>query len=399
MKKLKFKSYIGLLLLSFSISPLCVMANMKMGAGNNIVEPYIILGLILLSYDDLLKSIFISCFTKRKVFYILYVLIFLFLIGLLRGEGNFPIVYADFRCHIVLLYAFLLFQQPLLFQWENGHIVKFFLWSSIFMDLTYSILTFQGIMAGITDNVRITSLSIINCVILLFLYILKWKDYNKALFIIMIMTYHVIVSAMRNFYIVYAVALLVYSFYLLKERGRMFQKVVIISLMVLAPILYWDSVMDFWMSDGSRSTHSVERVEQTFSGENTEVERTNSVLLPFEDPTYYIIPHGLGWRDFLGEIQHHYPGGIIWSTMDSQFYYMFFHYGSLLAMLLFLYLYGKSISNILHISQIRIVLLAIFALNTVALLTQGAAFTMLSFSCYYGILWSCAVSPYKNLLS
>lgn len=398
MQKIKLKNYLGILLIAFSISPLSFMLNAKCGLGNNIIEPYFLIGLFLISRNKLLALVFTSWIGRGIFSKLLLLLLFLFSIGMLRTDGDVSIVYADLRCNILILYAFFLFQQPELFQWENGKIIRFMLWSSILMDLLYSILYFRDVMAGLESNPRITMVCIINCVVLLVLYLHKWRNLNKAFFILMILTYHVVVSSMRNFYLIYIMAILIFAIYLFRERGRKFQKLIIISAMVMIPIMYWDSLMDFWMSDSSRAIHSVNRVTETVSGESVETERINSILYPLTDPLYYIFPHGLGWRGFIKEIQHHYPKGSILSSMDSQFYYLFFHYGSLIAIIIIYFIFKNAIFNILRCNKIRLELIFLLALYSIAFFTQATMFAYLSFAFYYGLLLAMLIRPKYNLL-
>lgn len=398
MKQLKLIHYFGIAFIMFSVSPLSYMMNLRLGITQNIIEPFLLSGLYLLSRDKMMASIFVSWLTGKRFYIVTILLVLLAFIGIIRSNGEFSYVYADFRCNMLLFYAFILFQQPALFSFKHGHVVKFMLWISIIMDLAYSLLYFINVLSGFEESPRIRMVCIINCVVLMVLYLVKWHNPNKAFILISILAYHTIVSAMRNFYIIFIASLIILMLYLLKEKGMYLQKLIIVAILVAAPIMYGGAVIDFWMSDGSRSIHSVNRVRETLSGETQETERTNSVLYPFTDPDYYIIPHGLGWRGFVNEIQRHYHGESILSSMDSQFYYLFFHYGTFLALFIVGYIVKRSVHSIITQKRIRLVLLLLCILYATAFFTQATMFAYLSFACYYGFLLSIIIHPQHNLL-
>lgn len=157
--------------------------------------------------------------------------------------------------------------------------------------------------------------------------------------------------------------------------------------------------MDFWMSDGSRSIHSVNRVKETFSGESKETERYNSLILPLTDSPYYIIPHGFGWRGFTDEIQDRYGRNKILSSMDSIFYYLCFHYGLILTAIIFILLIKfllRKYRLLKNKSKVNFIILMLYFAT--AFLTQATIFAYITFSFSYAILLSqiCEVKRSKT---
>lgn len=385
--KLKFSFFFGILLIAFSISPLSVLLTSEL-FGNNIIEPFLILGLILVSSTFPIKVIIFSTFRNSYFLLFLWLLIILFVLGLMNSY-QIDYVYADFRCNILLIFSFLLFSDQRLYELRDGFFIKFLLWSIILMDLFYSIIMLKSNLAG-TGEARIRMISPISCVILMYLYLSRWRRIDMAFLLLLFLTWHTVVSAMRNFYIIFFLSFVMFLINLFFSfKIKFVYKFLVLSLIAFIPIYSWRFVWGFWMSDGSRSIHSVNRVEETISGESVETERLNSILLPFSDTLYYILPHGIGWRAFIDDIQSRYSQKLILSSMDSSFYYLCFHYGLIITLILIIILFFKLFKLFFKtrgIIQFNFVILTFLFVS--AFFTQATMFAFLSFAFCYGVLLS-----------
>lgn len=368
--------------------------------GNNMIEPFLFLGIIFASNIAIIKNTILGIVRYKFFLIFIYILTILFFLGLLNTY-QLVYVYADFRCIILLVFSFFLFSDTRTYEWQNGSFIKLLLWSVIIMDLAYSMIMLKLNLAGIEDA-RIRMITPISCVVLMYLYLTKWKNLGLAFVLLSIIAYHTVVSSMRNFYIIFALSFILFLINMtFAIKAKITYKIILILIIILIPIYTWKSILNFWMSDASRSIHSVNRVEELISGQSNEAERINSILLPFTDITYYLIPHGIGWRGFIEDIQKRYEQKNILSTMDSAFYYMCFHFGLILTMILVLFFSRRFLNAIKYqkkISKLNIIILIL--LFVVAFFTQATMFAYLSFAFGYGILLSQIIgSPRHNFVT
>jgi hypothetical protein len=379
------KVYIGVILMAFAISPLSVMFTERF-IGPNLVEPFFFLGVFLVMKDNIIKG----CFKKKVKSFLfrvsLFILIFQFLLGtLLTFEIQY--VYADFRTTLLLIFSLLIFRDRELWYYKNGWFHKRILWLLIIMDIVYSVLYLMSVLAGTQDDVRIRLVSPISVIVLMYLYLFKWKNVNLAFFLLAILTYHTVVSTMRNFYILFILSLIIFIIGILHNRISKCHKIIIAASLIIIPYYTWNSVYDFWMSDGSRQIHSINRVEETLNGENTEEERMNSVFLPLKSPVYYLLPKGIGWRGYVKTIQKENKGSQILSTMDSSFFYLSYHYG-LIFLFFFIFYLSKNSLRIFRENKgtDKICWIIFSVVYATAFFTQATMFAYLTFAFNYGLL-------------
>lgn len=387
--------YIGIILLAFSVSPLSVMFTEKF-LGPNMVEPFFFLGLYLIMQNFIMRIV-IKRIINNPLFIISFLVISIQLLLGIASTREVAYVYADFRTALLLIFGFLLFQQKIVLTYHHGFIIKCLLWSIVMMDLIYSLLYFNSVLMGIQTHVRIRMVSPISCVLLMYLYLNKWKNINLAFLLFAVLSYHTIVSAMRNFYIIYFISLVILLLGLMHNRTNRIHKAIILAMLIIIPLYSWHGVYEFWMSDGSRQIHSINRVEEMINrhDQDIEKERINSVAIPFENPIRYVLPRGIGWRGYVHTVQEENGKNRILSTMDSTFYYISFHYGIIILLILLFFLFNSFRNNFVILLPFgRIMWSAFFILFATAFFTQATMMAYISFAFNYGMLLAFLTKPF-----
>jgi hypothetical protein len=334
------QTLLGFLLLALSVSQLAVSITQKI-TGANFIEPILIAGLYLLNKDPRFRMPITSTI-KSKAFINGIVFSFcFFVLGILTsGEGNIyynsPIknCYGDFRVLIVILFTFLLITNKNWVTYNRNLFIKNLLWPFVIFDLIAT----RVLVSNSTETIRILGSVPSAAVILMSFYLSKGK-YLISLFLISICGYHAVFSSSRNYIFIFLIAFLLFIYYLFFKKApnkyNIFARGVSIFSLVVIPIVLAPIVYGFWMQDTKRRMHTIDRSEQLIeSGGTNESERINSILLPFVDIDFYILPAGLGWKNHINKIQKHYPNGEVISSMDSTFFYQFYHFGFLIGLII-----------------------------------------------------------------
>lgn len=379
------KTYIGILFIAFSISPLSV--HFMQGLGLNVIEPWLFIGgIILFSGDKYYKFIFRHMLINANLRNLMLLYTSLFVLGFVM-TGELKYAYADYRVVILFTFSYMLFSNGPLLNYKNGLLVKSLLWSIILFDIIYSYIYIKEYQLGLIESVKIRLVSPVVIVDLMALYLLRWRNSFKAFVLFLIIFYFVIFGAMRNFFVIGIVSAIIMIIGLVGKSIKWYNKLLLLFAIIIIPILFADKIMDFWLSDPNRAIHTIQRTEQTLNGEDSEISRVNSFLYPIINFPYYLFPHGIGWRGFWG---HYDNSDVYWfASADSSFYYIAFHY-SIIALIAFLRFIIIKWTNVLFKCYITMrqsmIILLLGILFFVAFFTQGTMFMQVEFGFGYGAL-------------
>lgn len=329
----KYRTNFGFVLIAFSISQIAIFVTQKI-TGANLIEPFLFLGFYIISRDIRFRRPIFDVFKSKTFSSSIIFLSFFFVLGILSSsEGNIyysnPIVncYSDFRISILIVYVFLLLTSK---SWHSNNREVFLqkvLWPFILFDLISS----RILIESSQESVRVLG-AVPSAVIVLMSFYLRKGKYLISLTLLSICGYHAVFSSSRNYFVIFFLGYLLYIYYIFFKRKNIkfnyFKRLILLFITIFLPIILMPIVYSFWDSDPSRSIHTIERTQQMLdSNGDTEGERLNSLLLPFTDTEFYLIPKGFGWKNHIDKIQDHYKRGEVISSMDSTFYYLFYHYG------------------------------------------------------------------------
>jgi hypothetical protein len=334
------QTLLGFILLALSFSQLAVSITQKI-TGANFIEPILIAGIYLLNKDSRYRiPITSTVLSKTFISGVIFLFCF-FVIGILTSGDpdlyyNSPIrnCYADLRTLILILFIFILFTNKNWIPYNRNLFIKSLLWPFIIFD----VIATRVLISNSTETVRILG-SVPSAVIILMAFYLNKGKYLISLLLITIIGYHAVISSSRNYIVIFLVAFVLFNYYLFFKKTpnkyNFFARGLSIFCLVVIPIVIAPLVYDFWMKDTRRRMHTIERSQNVIeSGGANESERINSVIQPFVDSYFYLIPAGLGWRNHINKIQKHYPNGEVISSMDSTFYYQFYHFGFLIGLII-----------------------------------------------------------------
>lgn len=384
---IKNQIILGFVLVTFSITQIAVFFT-QMFIGVNFIEPFLLLGFFIISKDIKFRApIFSVLKSKAFGFSILFLSLF-FIIGLLtsgNGSAEFPNpiqnCYSDFRASILAVFVFFLLTSE---KWEIKNrelFLVYMLWPFIFFDVISSML----LTSSSDETVRVLNAVPSVVVVLMILYLRKDK-FIIALGLLSICGYHAVFSFSRNYILIFIIGYLFYMYFLIfgrKTKINYFKKQLLLSLTVFLPLILVPVVYSFWEADVDRSIHTIELTQQLIDSKGgTESQRTNSLVLPFTDTDFYMLPHGLGWKNHIGVIQSHYTRGELWSSMDSTVYYLFYHYGFLIGLVLNVIILGFVLKSIFSKKnqRDRIIKSCCAILFLSSYFTQSTTMTMLQFA-------------------
>ena len=396
--------FAGIIFLSFALSWLSPLLSSLL-IKNNIPEIFIFISFICLANSAKnIWSLILVTFNSKFFISVLVFSFLLLLLSLLKQNSEFGNAFGDFRSNISFIFFLQLFAYY--FNWrktENTHFLINLLVLISLMDLLALVLRpYIGIQDD--NNVKQTISIIIPA--LLTIYFIRKKMLLKSLFFLCIVSYESIIGFFRNYYIIAIVVLFIILITLteiilkknkmsLKIKSLFFGVTIFISILFLSPRVY-----NYWDSDSSRSIHSINRTQEFFEDKNQEQERRNSINVVIEEPLLFVIPHGLGWRNFTKDIERDFSYYHIISSMDSCFFYVAFHYGlfSLLILILFFckaiysqFVNSKIWSNTFPI-YIRMLLLVLFFSS---FFTQSIMFTTIQAAFSYSLLFALVLNPIK----
>lgn len=383
-----YRIYFGFVLIAFSISQIALFVTQKI-TGANFIEPFLFLGFYIISRDlrfrrpvfDVLKS---NTFLSSVLFLMVF-----FVIGILTaGDGSIyysnPIVncYSDFRISVLIVFIFLLVTSK---RWHVNNRELFLikiLWPFILFDLVSS----RILIESSQESVRVLG-AVPSATIVLMSFYLKKGRYLISLALLFICGYHAVFSSSRNYMVIFFLGYLLYVYYIIFKRKKIkvnyFKRLVLLFITIVLPIILAPIVYNFWDSDPSRSIHTIQRTQQMMDSDgDTEGERLNSILLPFTDAEFYLIPNGFGWKNHIDKIQNHYKKGEVISSMDSTFYYLFYHYGFFVGFIINLsilvFVFRSFFSKINYSDQITKGFFAVLFLAS--FFTQSSTMALLQFA-------------------
>lgn len=394
---------IGIIFLAFSLSWLSPITISKI-VGNNIIEPFFALSIILIFYSNhntkfIIKGVFYSF---RFTLSFLTISIFA-IIGQIVSQTNFMNVYADYRANIIFIFFLLIINSK---KWKIND-KEFFLINLLvniaIMDLIALILR---IFFGFQEEDKVKQVISIVIPSVLSLYYLKNNKYFHSAVFTIIMAYEAIVGFLRSYYIVVIVtAVLIIIIVVSNVFNRKIsyssklKSILLLLFITISCILSANTIYNYWISDGSKMIHSINRSKELLTDADTEQERINSIKVLYEKSDQLIIPHGLGWRNFLDEIQKTFKEEKVISTMDSCLFYLSYHYGILVFIIIFSYSFFNVIKSTLNNNSKSLIFdkkiqIAFLILFLASFFTSGAMLTTPQSAFAYVTLYAIILRPF-----
>lgn len=395
--------WIGISLLGFCFSWLSQLL-IAIISPKNFFEIFLIPAFYYLTKrDNSLRPVFRGLL-RSKTFIGLFLLItFFFILGFFVSEFNFADTYADLRGNLTFVFFLMLVLSK---RWKEPDreqfVVRLLVVVSI-MDLVALLL--RPYFASQAETGLKQTISIIAPAILSLYYIRKGKFLASFLFAA-IMSYEAIVAFFRNYYfisiVVFFLLLVVIIQNLLSTRARVaakFKSLLLVGVIITVTIIAIPIVYNYWMSDGSKMIHSINRTEELLNNESQENERISSVTVVFEQADKFLLPNGIGWRAFTKKIETSFRNEGIISSMDSCIFYLGYHYG-IIILLLVLFYFSKSIFQSFWVEKhgnrvitpfFRVVFLLLFLAS---FLTQSVMFTIPQSAFVYSIFLAIIIRPF-----
>lgn len=326
--------YIGYILLALGLSPLTTQMFPQIG---NIIEPFILLGVIIIYRNTPYKIPFINTFKQRKSIVCLFLLMVLAIIGYFTPTiginlNEVPkLIYADFRSCYLFIYTLLLLHNKQWITEQKVDFLKKLLWLIIFMGFYYS---YNRISANVMlqdggSVERTLGIPMHFLVAQNLLYCKESKIWPHLILLAMGAYYATFSFARINILFFVVQVLIVATPLMLKKSKTLLQSLakftflvaIVVSLAYVVPKAY-----DFYSSsEGGRA--QIARITGNFdSVSKSEGERTKSLYVPFTEADWFLLPEGLGWRNHIKKIGEHFNYQIL-STQDSCWLYMFYHFG------------------------------------------------------------------------
>ncbi len=381
MKLSRFLSLtIGYLLLGLGISPITSTLFPSLG---NLIEPFIFIGALIITRKESFHIPFWEVFRSQKSIIAIILLVLFGLIGLVTPIGNivsnelYKYVYADLRACYLFYFSFLLLCSN---KWNNEQKVIFLrkiVWIIIVMGF-YA--TYNKLQENIIDNgstvERVLGIPTHFLVIQSFLYS-RTNKYLQSIILIVLGGYYAVFSYARINIFFFGVQVLLFLVPLLITKSRGFfqsaaKKVVLVGVVVSLFAIIPKAYDYYTSSEGGRA--QVQRIQDGEEGE-----RTRSLIVPFTDMEFYLLPEGLGWRNHIYKLGQHYNYKIL-STQDSCFLYLFYHFGFFVGLFLNLYIllsiYKNFMKQIKHLTSDTLLIGLVALAFLMGFFTQGIYFTV-----------------------
>jgi hypothetical protein len=397
-QKFDKKYFCGLLLLTFGLSWLSQLL-ISLVISSNLIEFILIPSLTILSRSKhQVSKIIVDTLTGQSIRILIPVILLFSILGVMGGEYNPAYVYADLRANSILIFFYLIFTNK---NWEPSQkedfLIHCLILISLFDILALALRPYMG-----QDKTKQT-ISIIAPAILS-IYYLRKNTFTLSFLFCIIMSYEAVVCFFRNYYLIAIVtySMMVYATFInLKSNKKTSERIkslsfilcILISALYSAPVIY-----QYWMSDDSKMIHSINRTEEFIQNSGTEKERISSLSVILSSPEIFIIPHGIGWRNFHQKISKDFASVDIISSMDSCIFYLSYHYGIIIFALVVSYMMfiivksfiKKEKNSDIFTKAIRFGFLILFFAS---FFTQGVMFTILQASFVYACLYSIIVKP------
>jgi hypothetical protein len=370
--------------------------------GANPIEPILFFGFYLAYKSNINFRQAFKDTLKQKMFGILATYCFVMFIWGILNTGTIVNVYADFRANLLFFFLIFFLNSN---KWDEEEREKTFihvLWGIAIFDLITMTIR-PNIIRG-SDNLIKQNVSTIAPAFLLIYYYIRGSIKNSILFFLII-AYEVVFSFMRNVYVISIITILILVilsiYFIFKDNKRLIRNSIFVLIFIsISVIKLSDKVYEYWMSDGSRSIHSVNRSLELINGESSEGERVNSFLFPILHADVMIIPQGLGAREHISRSAHLFNGKVL-STNDSAFLYLSYHYGFLFCWLFtiwFLMIQIKILlKHFLHKNRILFIIkLGFCSLIILAFFIQSIFLTFLPAVLAYSIILSVMLKSFPS---
>ncbi|HEX2847999.1 MAG TPA: hypothetical protein VHN59_15740 [Chitinophagaceae bacterium] len=395
--------WIGLSLLAFCFSWLSQLL-IAIVVPKNFFEIFLIPAFYYLTRrDSSVRPVFKSLLRSQGFIGLFLFITVFFILGFFVSEFNFADTYADFRANLTFVFFLMLALSKKWKEQEREQFLVRLLVVVSMMDLVALLL--RPYFAFQVEATVKQTISIVAPAILALYYIRKRKFLASFLFAA-IMSYEAIVAFFRNYYfislVVFFMLLVVVLQNLLSARARIstkFKSLMLVTVMVVITIIAIPIVYNYWMSDGSKMIHSINRTEELLNNESKENERINSLTVVFGHSDEFLLPHGIGWRAFTRTIEASFKGEGIISSMDSCIFYIGYHYGIIMLLLVIFYLFKSIIRSFGEKSSEKRVITPFFRILFLVLflasfMTQSVMLTIPQSAFVYSILFSIVIKPF-----
>lgn len=397
-----FLYLMGIVLVSFSISPLCVVF-MTIYLPYNFSELFLIPGFIfILISKSQIKNI-IRYNLKRKQFRELFFLVFFFFVlGIITGE-NIAYSYADFRTIAIFLFFAILRIRD----YKGQELMKKMIYH-IFITLSILDLFFLYFRTSFFNIEFDRFIVMAICPFIVSIILLNKNKFLPSSIFLGILVYESVVSTMRVnyiliiFYIIYMLVLFLNS---LKNKQISIVKVLLfISIVTVFSVKITPIIANYLQSSGSRYLHSVIRTENTLNDfEDEEAIRINTTFLFLKEPFEFLLPQGLGWRNHIQEVQSEFRKeyGVL-STMDSNIFYCIYHFGIVIGLIVIFQLFKMLFSLLFRLKKYTTFLGFMYYFIIVLIISsmfilKSWIFVYLNFGLIYSLLIVLIRYPDKHL--
>lgn len=371
---------LGYLTLSVAFSSLTQRMVPALG---NAVEPFILVGLLLISRYNPFKIPFRSVFLSKKCFACLTFLLAMAVVGVFTPVGDvllgsfYKNIYADFRSCFIFIYTVFLLRDK---RWTDEQKVTFLKW------LVWPIIFFGGIATfeKLISNADLTG-RVLECPYhyLLIQSLLYCRSRNYAVYAVLLGIggfYAVFSLARINIFMFAAHAAMVATSVFSAKTTSNWQRMVKVATFVIFVVALCRIVpkaAEFYTSTEAGRAQ-VDRLSNAVNRDDSEVERKTSIYIAFVEPEFFILPEGLGWRNHVYKITTHFHSRIL-STQDSCWLYLYYHFGIIggLFFSFLLFEYSSRFVKSMHgMSVESICKLLVLAAFTLCFFTQGMFFTI-----------------------
>ena len=323
--------------------------------GRNIVEPFFLLGLLLICY---------SCRTIRELFSrVIHSSRFLFLTGGLFAFGALgfftglqyvgPIdaaiaVYSDGRSIFIFFFLWFCAQTEGSALIEIDRVVtKIFIFLTVFEVVSVWKFGGGGMYLDTMEYSRMTILAV--APMFLVIRFLVAKRVLFAYGALLASLYIGVVALMRLNYLFVAIgvfAIVLFSIKYLKSGIGFFRSALLVLGIFAGITILPMKIVDYLEENPIRMIHGMNRLTALFEGEDMEETRQGNLYVLASEPEEFVIPQGFGTKAhtprIMSEFRQKY--GVL-SSVDSNIFYCCYHFGLLFGVILFVYIIGSIIKS------------------------------------------------------
>ena len=321
----------GFIILSLGLSPITTQLLPSLG---NVIEPFVLFGIFVINRNSPFKIPFVRVFKSKPSIYGMFFLIIMAVVGLLTPQGSITMgnvytnIYADFRACYIFFYIFLLLLNRGWNSEQKAFFLKWLVWPIIMWGFIYS---YRVLGDNTEEGGRTLGLPVHFLLIQTFLYH-KSGNYLVHFVLLAIGMYYAVFALARINIFLFVIQALVVALPLFLSKAesakQALMKLVAAGLLVFLLCKVVPMAYDFYLSsEGGKA--QIERITGAVNSTGeAEGERTKSLYVPFTDAEFFLLPEGLGWRNHVYKIGHHYHYEIL-STQDSCWLYLYYHFGLL----------------------------------------------------------------------